>query len=607
MGARALIFLALAGCGSVLSQTRPPPLAATHAEPVVPARARYHYLVARLAIEEERWPEAEAALRTALLHDPDSPWIWLSLADVARGDGEEVEERRRVQEAVRFGPELHQTWSRLGRVSEAAGDTRTAIDAYREATDRGAGSEAWLPLCRMLVRREDPLAAAAVRAWRATKVTDPEDLRERGRLLVKVGELAAAVPDLGEALIHDPTDARLLDELLTAVTGSGLYRQGLSRLAIVHQLVPRDTDVLLRSYHLAATAGDHVRAAEALEALDLLLGGHESQVKLWLADAYSALGRHAEARAELEAGARTAPPIADLPFHRARILRAEGRPAEALKALQVPAKGANRPDAVALQARLFIDVGRAAQARDVLTTALLTLPDDYVILGALVSAHVALGDREAMLATIDRMAMLDPEARARTRARSLAGMGDMEGALAALRATGPTQAESWVVGGILLREGGDATAAIDWLSRGVDRFPKHAALRAELGLARSAADQEEDALLAMREALAVDPAEPRAARFFAGAIGPDGTPERQKQARDFVLAALERQPADAGLLTALGEVEYRLHQPLQAVEAWEEACRYQRPDATLVQHLARAYRDVGRPEQAQALEARFPR
>ena len=62
MGARALIFLVLAGCGSVLSQTRPPPLAATHAEPVVPARARYHYLVARLAIEEERWPEAEAAL-----------------------------------------------------------------------------------------------------------------------------------------------------------------------------------------------------------------------------------------------------------------------------------------------------------------------------------------------------------------------------------------------------------------------------------------------------------------------------------------------------------------------------------------------------------------
>lgn len=363
----------------------------------------------------------------------------------------------------------------------------------------------------------------------------------------------------------------------------------------------------MRTYHLATSAGDHVRAAEALESLDILLGGHEAQVKLWLADAYSAVGRHDDARAALEEGARTTPPIADLPFHRARILRAAGRSAEALKALQVPAKGANRPDAIALQARLLIDLRQLTQARDVVTAALVALPDDYVLLGALVSANSALDDRDAMLATIDRMAMLDPEARGRTRARSLAGLGDIEGAMAALRATGPTQAESWIVGGTLLRESGDARGAIEWLSKGVDRFPKHAGLRAELGLARAAADQAEDALIAMREALVYDPAEPRAAEFFAAAVRSDASPERLKQARAFVLAALERQPADAALLTALGEVEYTLHQPLQAVEAWEEACRYKRPDATLVQHLARVYREVGRVEQAKALEDRFPR
>ncbi len=599
------LILALAGCGGVLAQIAPPPTPATAAEAGVSARARYQFLVGRLAIEEGDWEEAEQALRTALLHDPSSPWIWLSLADVAAGEGEELEERRRVQEAVKLGPELPEAWTRLGRVAERAGDARVALEAYREAVDHGAGTEAWLPLCRMLLKRDDPLAPSAVRSWGALPLREPEALRTRGYMRLQVGDLPGAVADLGEVLVRSPGDARLLDEFLTAVTGSGLYRQGLARLAMLHRVAPRDTDVLLRTYHLAAQARDQVRAAEALEALDALLGGREAQVKLWLAEAYSALGRHDEARAAVEAGTRTSPPLADAGYHRARILRAAGRSAEALRALDVPEGGANRPDALALHARLLVEVGRPAEGRAAIEAALRDLPDDYVLLGALVSVCGAQGDKEAVLAAVDRMAMLDPEARARTRARSLAGLGDVEGALTALRATGPAQPESWIVGGTVLREAGRASEAVDWLAKGVDRFPRSAPLRAELGLAQAAADQAEAALLAMREALALDPAEPRAARFYARAVDLDGPADRLRQARGYVLAALERQPGDAELLATLGRVEYALHQPLRAVEAWEEACRYARPDADLLARLAATYREVGRPEQARLLEERY--
>lgn len=613
MGARvvaaaALFAPLLSGCGGVLARVEPPPPpTAPAAEPVVSARARYQYLVGRLALAKGDLAGAEQALRTALLHDPAAPEPWLALADVAEASGDEVEERRRAQEAARLAPDRPEAWTRLGRIAERDGDTRAAVDAYRSATERGGGADAWAPYCRLLLKRNDPQATAAVRAWGAAPLTDPELLRERGHMRLVVGDLEGAVADLGEVLVRSPGDARLLDEFLTAVTGSGLYRQGLARLALLHRAAPRDTEVLLRTYHLAAQARDQVRAAAALEALDALLGGREAQVKLWLADAYGALGRHDEALAALDAAARATPPLADAAYHRARLLRAAGRSARALDILAVPASGANRPDALALQARLLVDVGRAGDARAAIEAALRGLPDDYVLLGALVTVSAAEGDRAAMLAAVDRMAMLDPEARARTRARSLAGLGDVDAALVALRATGPEQAESWIVGGSLLREAGRVEEAIDWLARGVDRHPRHAGLRAELGLARAAARQAEDALVAMREALQLDPTEARAARFYGRAVADAPVAERLEQARGHVLAALERQPADAELLAVLGRVEYALNQPLRAVEAWEEACRYARPDADLLARMAAVYREVGRPEAARLLEERYRR
>lgn len=602
-----LVAVLLAGCGgSALRAVTPPPLpppAPIEDAVRVPARARYHYLVGRLAQAEGRWAEAEEALQTALLHDPNSPWVWLALAEVAGGAGEPELERSRAREAVQLGPELADTWARHGEVELRNGDVDAGLAALATAVDRGAGDVTWALWCRTLAGRDADAARVAVARWSERDLADPTLLRERGRLRLQTGDLAGATGDLGEALAHAPTDARLLDEFLTAVTGSGLYRQGLTRLESLRRLAPGNTDILLRAWHLAARAGDPVRAEAALLALDAATAGRDPQVKLWLADVRSQLGRHEEALATLERAARGDPPPPDLPYHRARLLRAAGRLGPALRALQVPESGAVRGDALALRVRLLAEVGRVDDARREAEAAAALLPDDYAVGGALVAACAAQGDRGAMLAAVDRMAMLDDEARARTRARHLAGMRDVDGAIAALEATPMADVDSWTLGGALLREAGRSNEAVAWLDRAVDRFPRDAALRAELGVALDAAGSPELALVAMREALKLDATEARAARYWADALDDEAPVDRRRQARAWLVAALERHPADATLLDALAEVELGLDAPLRAVDAWEEAVRYAPGDPALSRKLAAAYRAVGRSELADALEA----
>ena len=103
----------------------------------------------------------------------------------------------------------------------------------------------------------------------------------------------------------------------------------------------------------------------------------------------------------------------------------------------------------------------------------------------------------------------------------------------------------------------------------------------------------------MREALALDASEPAAARYYSGVVaGPGVPPERLVQARGFLLAALERKPAEAGLLGALAAVEMNLGNPAAAAQTLEEARRYAPGDIALARRLAAAWTEVGRLEDA---------
>lgn len=572
MGARYLILLAL-GCGSPAAMVHRPANATAAVSQGVPARARYQYVLARMHLEAGAFAEARAALDVAALHDPNSAWIELARADVAVAEGDLGAEQRSLRAARAILPRDPEVAGRLGLALVRSGDAAEAEEPLRAALAEGAGDEIWAALASLLVRRDAPDARAIVSAWSARPLDDPGLRRERARLRLITGDPAGAVDDGGAALIAMPQDARLIEEFVTAVRLSARYRFGLSRLETAHRLAPGSEDLLLRTWHLAVEARDPLRAGEAVAALDQLQGGRDAQLMVWLADARSALGDADGALRALDAAALRTPPATDLPFHRARVMRAVGRSAEALRALRVPATGVQRLEAEALRARLLLDLGRGAEARRAIETALVYDPDDYTLLGALVAACAATGDRASMLAAIDRMATLSPGARARDRARALSSVGSVEEALAVLEA-GAGEAETWVLGGQILSAHGRAADAVSWLQRGVDRFPEVSEVRVELGLAALASGDVPAATLAMREALRLDAGDARAARFMAREGGWRGSPERLLQARAWLEQALERRPADVELLDALAGVEMELEQPLRAAAAWEEALRY---------------------------------
>lgn len=600
--------LLILGCATgVLHRVEAPPLpASAESASTTASRARYHYVLAELALARGDAPGAEAALNTALLHDRDSPWLWLALGEVARASGRDpLLERARVLEATRLAPRLSAAWVALGHAEARLGNGDAAAAAWRTAVELGAGSPALGPLALLLLARKDPTAGAAIEAWSAVPEEGPATLRERGHACLQAGDLGRAVDDLGRALLDDANDARLLDEFIGAVTGSGRLRAGLLLLDELQRIAPANQDLLLRAFHLATRAGDPVRAREALLNLDAASGGTDAQVKVWLAEAWSAAGDHDRALATFESAAMGVLP--DAAFHRARLLRASGRPASALLALQIPVAGANRVDAQALQVRLLIETGKPGEARAVAEASLRSRPDDYVLLGALVAACAAEMDREGMLAAVDRMAGLDDEARARTRARSLAGIGDLDGALLALRSSGLDHMDTWILGGALLGQAGRRPEAVVWMQRAVDRFPRAANLRAALGMTLSADGQDAEALIAMREALELDEGEPEAARYYSGVVvAPEASSDRLAQARGYLLAALERRPADTGLLDGLARVEMDLGHPARAAALWEEARRQSPSDETLALRLAAAWEEVGRSEDARRLRAAFP-
>ncbi len=595
------------GCAPLVGRTpRPEPMAAAEVAPppaMVPARARYHYLVGQLALAAGDLDGAEAAFNTGLLHDRHAAAMHLGLAAVARARGADPQiELGRVAQALLLAPDDPEVLVAVGDARARLGQIDAAVAAWSHAADVGAGSPAYAPWAARLLARDVKAAGPVVARWATIPETDAGWLRERGHARLQTGDLAGATDDLGTALLHDPTDARVLEEFNAAVTGSGRYRQGLLTLDLVGRLTPTNAEVLLRTWHLAVRADDPVRARDALISLDRALGGNDAQVKLWLADVHSQQGDVTAALAALAEAARIDPPAPDVPYHRARFLRAADRPREAREALVIPTSGPNRIDAQALQVRLLIETGRAEEAYAVAEAALAARPADYTLLGALVAACAAREDREGMLAAVDQMAGLSVEARARTRARSLVGIGDVESALIALRSTPLAEAETWVLGGALLGDARRSAEAVRWMEKAVDAFPSDASVRAALGLAQEAAGDAPAALITMREALVLDPANVEAVRYYSREAARSSAPDRLLQARTWLLSALERHPADAGLLAILADVHLARGEPAQAAAALEEARRYAPRDLSLAHQLVAAWKAAGHTAEANALE-----
>ncbi len=535
-------FIFTPGCvpPSALIVTPASPTTAGHAPVVTASRARYQFLVARMELASGDLPAAKAALDVAALHDPGSAWIALARADCAAAEQDQAGELAHARAAVTLAPSLGAASGRVGHILAAAGDRQAAEASLRAAIAQGADDGAWALLVHLLLARAAPDAGAVVARWAMRPLDDGAALRERGEARARTGDDAGAVDDLGLALDSGPDDARLLDEYVTSARRAKRFRTALVRLESLHRLLPASEDVVLRAWHLAREAEDPVRGEAALAALDSLQGGRDAQVAVWLAEQRSDQGDVAGAFRALDLAARRTPPAGDIAVHRARVLAKAGRVNEALGTLRIPKNGPLRTEAIALQAQLLLALGRTAEARRVVESALIPLPDSVTLLLAEVRVCTADHDAVAALAAVNRLPMNATE-QAVERARVLAGTGDGTAALAML--SDAPSAAGW---------------ALEW------------SIRRELGM--EPVDAAGRLMLANRQ-LARAPGHPDATLMLVDATRTQGAAV-PRELLGLVRGAVDRSPADDRLLDALARLELEGGEALRAAAIWQEALRY---------------------------------
>lgn len=169
--------------------------------PLPEARANYGTFL----IHSDRVDEAVALLRQAVKAEPGFARAWSTLAVALSRAGQTDEAIAACREAIRLNPASSGAHMTLAALCERTNDVREAEQHYREA--RAIGD-------------------------------DPQASRRLGRMLVKIGRSAEAVPLLEEAVRKTPADALLVSDLAFACAESGDSRRARECFARARQLDP---------------------------------------------------------------------------------------------------------------------------------------------------------------------------------------------------------------------------------------------------------------------------------------------------------------------------------------------------------------------------------
>jgi len=385
-------------------------------EPHHAARARY--LNALYLSSQGHYEQAEASVRVALLFDPGSGWLHLD----------------------------------YGRWLLDLGAWTYAESHLLAARDYGLGALAGEPLVRLYTDSGRPQAAleAAVR-WADEPLSAGQ--AERALALVAVGRVDLALPDALAALQHSPADQAMRRILVMSAHETNRWWTALQALDRAAQSLP-DDQAAWRDLALAASEAGHEplcdratarwfvldaeaavlersrsvlrrKKVEQAASLHARLLGDEPEVVVVRAGLASLLGRHAEARADLEAALERAPSDRDLRLRLADVSAAAGDGEAALAALGsvvglsahalarleawalheaygVEAALAHleghpqggHPSVLTMRGGLLLEAGRVVDAVDLLKVASARRPEVVSLRVRLAEALLELGDLE---------------------------------------------------------------------------------------------------------------------------------------------------------------------------------------------------------------------
>lgn len=291
-----------------------------------------HAGLAEIARRRGDRPAAVALLTAVVQRYPTATRLAVQLAEDLRRLGRTHEAEARISGLIEAGLDSEQVRLVAGRLAEARGDAKSAMDEYRRATNlRPDRAPAFLRLGVLLLAAKR-LAEAEQALERAVALAPREGTAYAAlaELAGKMGHRAKAIGHLKTALVCLPQDARLRLKL-----ANELYRAGDHRLATrcLNQLpeeARRREAALLLEGRLAEAGGDLSAAERAYAAAKAVapasIGAEiEHALVLWR------LGRCADAEAALRALRERHPRSTEAALALARVLAEAERLDEAEK------------------------------------------------------------------------------------------------------------------------------------------------------------------------------------------------------------------------------------------------------------------------------------
>lgn len=481
-------------------------------------------------------PAAEAAtVRFARpSHSPAPAGLVVARSHAGLGDifaraGRWDRARWHAEQAIAQEPERAEHRALLARVLAGIGDARGAIAAYTAALERAPDRPDWQRALGDLYQAAGDHAAALPHLRRAAVLEpQPEHHYAAARSLRALGDLAGAAEALERALLLRPDAHQWRVELAEIYIERGWDGEAVAELGHVLASTPDDA----RLWRMRAGAHFRLRNLDAARA-DLVQALRRDGRD---AASYALLARvlyeqSFDARA-LDAARRAVELEPAEPEHRAllaRVLRALGRRAEAAAELQAALADGGPAAWWADLAEDWESLGETERAADAWRKAAEAAPGDATPRFRLGRLLAKAGDLRGAIQRLREAVSLRPDfasARARLAEMLIARLGfalleaGVEAGLAAVMAKAGGDDQTGEPG-----SAATAAEALEHARQAVAQNPQAAEHWRALGAALRASGQTEEAVDALRRAHALDPADAAAAGLLGLALLESGEPE----------------------------------------------------------------------------------
>ncbi len=374
---------------------------------------------AQALLQRRKFEDTESMLDIAARYGVDPKRMLVIRAQILLTQGEFDGAQALVDEAVANDPEDAEAWFYTGRLAEARGDVKAALQAQTRAIEASPDyhTARFRRALYLVVLGRDAEATADIDYILAKSPYHPMGLYLHGILLARKGDLDGARDALQRAeatLAGAPGDTLANNpQLLLLASGAaydlGNYEQAASYLAQYQANYATNFGVLRRLAAIQLAQGKPDQALDTLKPL-LTKDQREPAILALAGEAYSAKREFDTATRFFERALAATPADPKLKLGLVRSRLQSGHADDALDLLEdLNASGTLKPRGTLLLGMLYLRQEEPARTKEVAQRILEGDPDSLIALNLLGAAQLALGERDKARASLEKALAVAPD------------------------------------------------------------------------------------------------------------------------------------------------------------------------------------------------------